>query len=540
MTQVLSTPPTFKPGETPEEIIKQKKDGLDCIEDIHRFAQEGFDKITEDDFTRFKWYGVYRQKPKDSGYFMLRVKVPGGTYDTRQLKVMASLADEYGHGFADITTRQAFQMHWLRIEQFPEIFRRFEEVGMDCRGACGDLPRNIVGCPLAGIDANEILDATPYLEQIDAHLSNNREFSNLPRKYKISVSGCRIHCTQPDIHCLGLFGLERKVNGRAEAGFGVKVGGGLSSSPHIAQTLPVFVKPEQVLAMAHYVSVVYRDNGYRDRRAKARFKFLVADWGAERILAEVERLSGIHFDRHDEFIYPDDPETDHIGIGKQKQEGLYYVGVCFAGGRVSARELAQIADIAGRYCKPGLDRIRNTNKQNLVILNVPEDHLDAMKTELKAAGLNCEPSNFRKGCVSCTGIEFCNLAVTETKNRMIKLMGQLEQEASFFKDKIRIHFSGCPSSCGQHQVADIGFRGAQRTVDGVKHQCFDMFLGGKLGEGAHFNKLVLPKVDYDDVHKTIGKLLKYFQDNRNEGEAFHAFVDRVDKAQIKAFLKDEE
>ena len=248
----FSTPRNFTPGSTHEEQLKVEKDGLDVIHDVYRYAKSGFDTITEDDFTRFKWYGVYRQKPKDSGYMMLRTKIPGGLLSSQQLDVMAGIADDYGHGFTDVTTRQTFQFHWLTIDQFPDIFSRLAAVDMTTSGACGDDTRNVVGCPVAGIDKHEIIDATPQLWEVSKHLTDNREFSNLPRKYKISVSGCRIHCAQPWIHCCSVFGLEReKVGGGIEAGYGLMLGGGLSSAPHLAQTLPVFLKPEQVLGAVH-------------------------------------------------------------------------------------------------------------------------------------------------------------------------------------------------------------------------------------------------------------------------------------------------
>jgi ferredoxin-nitrite reductase len=531
---VLSTPRNFVPGASPEEILKMEKDGLDVIHDIYNYAKTGFNTITEDDFTRFKWYGVYRQKPKDSGYFMMRVKIAGGEMNARQLEVFAGLADDYAHGFADVTVRQAIQMHWLKVEDLPDIFARLHSVGITTSGACGDITRNIVGCPVAGIDPDEILDATPILMAVDKHLTDNREFSNLPRKYKISISGCRIQCTQPDINCVGVFGLERKVNNRLEKGYGIKVGGGLSASPHLSQALPVFLTPEEVLPMIHNVSVIYRDHGFRDQRRRARLKFLMADWGPEKYLAEVEKVSGLKFQRHDEFIFPDDPESDHVGISKQKQGDLYYVGISLPGGRIRGHQLRKIGQLAAKYCAPGQDVIRNTNKQNIIILNIPEKNLEAMKKEMDDCGMVYNPSNFRKGCVSCTGIEFCNLAVAETKNRMMELVGQLETTSAHFQDKIRIHFSGCPSSCGQHQIADIGFRGASRTVNGVKKEYFDMFLGGKTGNDARFNNLVLSKVPYEDVHTYIDTLLRFYKDKKQDGEKFYQFVARTPKDEIKA------
>ncbi|MBX7158006.1 MAG: nitrite/sulfite reductase [Verrucomicrobiae bacterium] len=532
----LSTPRNFTPGETPMEKLKVAKDGLDVLPDIARYAETGFASIPEDDFDRLKWFGVYRQRPKDSGYFMLRTKIPGGQLNAAQLDVIADLAEQYGHGIADITTRQTFQMHWLRIEHFTDIFARLKAVGITTSGACGDDTRNVVGCPVAGIDHEEIIDATPYLHVISQHLTDNREFSNLPRKYKISISGCRIHCAQPDINCVGFFGLERTVNGQKEVGFGLKVGGGLSSAPHLAKTLPIFIPEEEVLTVAHYISVIYRDYGYRHARNKARFKFLVADWGVDKVVAELERLSGKQFDRHTEFDFPHDPESDHLAVCAQKQSGLYYVGISFAGGRARFHQLKAIADLARRYCKPAQDAIRTTNKQNLIILNVPQANVEPLKKEIESLGLAWNPSNFRQGCVSCTGIEFCNLAIAETKNRMIELVAQLEKQCAFYDEKIRIHFSGCPSSCGQHQIADIGFRGGMTKVNGVSTECFDMFLGGKVGRDARFNQLVKGKVLSTEIHNVIEKVLRYYQDKRNSGESFADFCSRTPREEWTATL----
>jgi ferredoxin-nitrite reductase len=539
--QLLSTPRNFVNGPTPQEKLKVAKDGLDVIHDIYRYAQLGFKAIPEDDFDRFKWYGVYRQRPKDSGYFMLRTKIPGGQLTSEQLAVMGGIADDFGHGFGDITTRQTFQFHWLRIEDFPEVFERLGAVGMTTSGACGDDTRNVVGCPVAGIDRNEIIDGTPQLREVNRHLTDNREFSDLPRKYKISLCGCRIHCAQPDINCVGVFGLERKVNGKLEAGYGIKVGGGLSSSPHLAQTLPIFLTPDDVLPAVHYTSVLYRDHGYRHARNRARFKFLVSDMveagGVESIVTKIEELAGRTFQRHDEFVFPEDPETDHLGVHEQKQPGLWYIGVSFAGGRTTGAQLKKIAELAKKYAQPGLDRITTTNKQNLILLNILEKNLPALQAELDANGLSWRPSNFRQGCVSCTGMEFCNLALAETKNRMVLLVEQLEAECAGYTDKIRIHFSGCPSSCGQHQIADIGFRGGSTRVNGVPTECFDLFIGGKLGANARFNELVKGKVLATDIHRTVGKLLNYYTAHRQPNEPFHAFAGRTPKEQIKAALE---
>jgi ferredoxin-nitrite reductase len=371
---------------------------------------------------------------------------------------------------------------------------------------------------------------------VNAGLEGNREYSNLPRKYKISVSGCCIHCAQPDINCAAAFGLKRMVNGVEERGFGIMVGGGLSSAPHLGQILQCFLKPEQVWPVIEAVSKIYRDNGYRHQRQRARLKFLMADWGHEKFLKEVETVLGYKLEPHTDFPVIKDQETDHIGIHKQKQGDLYWVGICFPGGRIRNSTLAKVGELAAKYSAPGQDQIRLTNKQNLLIVNIPEANLPALKADLDTLGLDYQPSNFRKGCVSCTGIEFCNLAVAETKNRMLDLVGELEATSGWYKDKIRIHFSGCPSSCGQHQIADIGFRGAKTKVNGVMVDAFDAFIGGRLGHNRRFNQLLKGKIIAKDVHLFIDKLLHVYDAGKQPGETFADYTDRVKKEDILTAL----
>jgi len=519
------------------EKMKLEKDGLDVIHDIYRYAQTGFETITDSDFDRMKWYGVYRQKPKDSGYFMMRTKLPGGQITGKQAIVLSSIGDQYGHGFCDITTRQTIQYHWLRIQDIPDIFHQLEQCGITTSGACGDIARNVIGCPVAGIDPEAIIDATPQLLEVNAALTDNKEFSNLPRKYKISIGGCRIHCTQPDINCVGVFGLERQAGSGTEAGFGIMLGGGLSSAPHLAQRLPVFIQPEQVWPVVRAVSTIFRDEGYRAKRNRARFKFLVADWGTEKMLHEIETLLGYRLETQTEFPIVADQEFDHTGVHAQIQPGLNWVGLVFPGGRVRNGILAALGHLAAKYAAPGQDAIRLTNKQNLLLLNIPDAQLPALLAEIDTLGLSYSPSNFRQGCVSCTGIEFCNLAVAETKNRMIALIEQLEATSGWYKNKIRIHFSGCPSSCGQHQIADIGFRGARTKINGEMVDAYDMFIGGRLGENRRFNELLKGKIIAKDVDKAIDKVLRYYDAHKlDSGETFAQFCDRVPKDQIVTAL----
>jgi ferredoxin-nitrite reductase len=518
---------------TRQEEIKQAKDGLDVLPDLYRYAASGFESIPEPEFERFKWYGFYRQKPKNSGYFMLRTKIPGGQFNAAQGKVIASLVEKYARGFLDITTRQTFQMHWLRVEDVPDIFGRLNSVGMTTSGACGDDTRNVVGCPVAGVDKDEIFDGTEFNRAVSQYMTFNRDFSNMPRKYKISISGCHLHCAQPDINCLSLFGVIKKDGTR---GFGVKVGGGLSAAPHMAQCLPIFVPldVQQVIEVVKHISTIYRDEGYRDARTCARLKFLMADWGAAKFTAELQKRIGRELEPGEDWVLPNDPETDHFGVHEQKQAGLYYVTVSCLGGRISAEKLRQISELSETF---GDGQIRNTNKQNLIIINVPKPNLKPLLNELDSRGLMYQGSPFRKGGVSCTGIEFCNLAVAETKNRLMLLVDQLEEMHPNFDSKIRIHFSGCPSACGQHQIAEIGFRGKSWTENGDNVDGFDMFLGGGLGANRKFNQLVYVKIPSRDLHHYVARALAFYDKSKSNGESFKDFFARTGRDKFEAELK---
>ena len=518
---------------TRQEEIKLAKDGLDVLPDLYGYARTGFESIPEHEFERFKWYGFYRQKPKNSGYFMLRTKIPGGRLNSQQAKIIADLADKYARGFCDVTTRQTYQMHWLRIEDIPDVFGQLNSVGITTSGACGDDTRNVVGCPVAGVDKDEIFDGTEFNRAVSQHLTFNRDFSNLARKYKISISGCHLHCAQPDINCVGLFGVIKKDGTR---GFGVKVGGGLSAAPMMSQLLPIFIPLDvpQVVEVVRHISMIYRDEGYRDARTSARLKFLVRDWGAARFTAELETRIGRSLERGEDWPMPIDAETDHFGVHEQKQRGLYYVTISCLGGRVAADKLRHVAELAERF---GDGQLSNTNKQNIIILNVSKANLQPLLKECDARDLLYQGSQFLKGGVSCTGIEFCNLAVSETKNRMMLLVEQLEEKHPDFDRKLRIHFSGCPSSCGQQQIADIGFRGKAWTENGESIDGFDMFLGGGLGANRRFNELVFTKIPSRDLHHYVSQIIQFYEANKSNGESFKDFYARTERLKFEAELK---
>ncbi|AMA74091.1 nitrite/sulfite reductase [Aneurinibacillus thermoaerophilus] len=503
------------------ELIKLEKDGLDVIEDIYRYAKTGFESITPDDMDRFKWAGVYQQRPKD-GCFMMRVRVPSGNLTSEQARTLASIAHDYGRDLIDITTRQAIQFHWLRIENLPDIFERLAAVGLSSFEACGDCPRTIVGNPLAGLDPYELIDTTPLVKQLSDTFLMNRDFSNLPRKYKISISSNIYNAGHAEINDLAFTPATKVIAGKEIIGFHVWVGGGLSSRPYLAQQLDVFVRPEEVVKVAVGVTTIFRDYGYREKRHHARLKFLVADWGAEKFLAKLKELVGELETRGEDKIKGWNAGY-FTGIHKQRQEGLSYVGLSVPVGRMSAQELEELAHLADEY---GNGSLRTCNSQNIIITGIPDERVEELLQEKVLERLTPYPKNFTAFAVSCTGNEFCNLAIVETKERMRQLAEYLDEHVEL-DEPIRMHMVGCPNSCGQRQIADIGFQGALvKTEDGMK-DAFDIFLGGTLGPNAKFNEKLKGRVLGEQLHRVVLPLLAYYKEEKRNKESFFDFVQRV-------------
>ena len=437
------------------EAVKKEKDGYDVLADIYRYSEAGdYSAIETGDLEiRFKWFGLYRQKP-NTGHFMLRIRIPGGQLSPHQLRVISELCDKYARGFGDITTRQTIQFHWLTIKDLGPICRKLHEIGLNSTFACGDTPRNIVSCPLSGVLKNEIIDSTPELLAVNkAFVEAGKEFSNLPRKFKSAVGGCHIHCHQPQINCLSFYGV-KKANG--EVGYGLMAGGGLSDTPHYAQSLRVFVRPDQVVDAAKGVAKVFRDHGYREKRGRARLKFLVADKGWEWTRDRVEEYMGYKMEHDDSIVNPRAVHSDHMGIGEQK-DGHFYVGVPIERGRLTGQNMRDLADLADKFAT-GDKRIRLTGKQNVILLDVPKANIEKLTAELNEFGLPPVAHRLRDLLISCTGSEFCNLAVAETKHRSGAVLRWLEKNVEL-DSPVMISFTGCPNACGQFQIADIGLRG---------------------------------------------------------------------------------
>jgi sulfite reductase (ferredoxin) len=523
----------------PNERTKKDDDGLNVRQRIESiYSVRGFASIDAADLRgRFRWWGLYTQRRQgidggktailepeelDDSYFMLRVRIPGGALSSAQLRVIAGIAWEYGRDVADVTDRQNIQLHWIRIEDVPEIWRRLERVGLSTAEACGDTPRNMLGCPLAGVDADELIDSSEILRRTNELAEGNKEFSNLPRKYKTAISGCAVHCTSHEINDISFVAVR---NEDGQVGYDLWVGGGLSTNPMFAQRLGVFVEPDDVPDVWAGVTRLFRDYGYRKSRNRARLKFLVADWGAEKFreILEKEFLG---------YALPDGPppepprgERDHVGVRRQ-QDGRHYVGFALRSGRTSGSQLAEIADLADRY---GSGRLAATVEQKVVIRDVAEADVEALVAELESRDLRVRPSVFRRGMMACTGIEFCKLAIVETKVRSVDLYEELGKRLPEFDTPITINLNGCPNSCARFQLADIGLKGS--IVDG--QEGFQVHLGGSLGTDQAFGrKLRGLKVTSAELTDYVERVLRNYVGDRDEGESFASWVRRADEALV--------
>ena len=529
-----------EPLNAPERM-KKDDDGLHVRERIlNRYSHLGFGSIDPADLRgRFRWWGLYTQRRPGIGggrtgaladeeiedsCFMMRVRIPGGQLTAGQLRTVAGIAKEYGRDLADVTDRQNVQYHWIRIEDVPAIWERLEAAGLSSLQACGDVPRNILGCPVAGLDAGEVLDGTPALRAIEAVAAGNPEFTNLPRKYKTAVCGCTQQCTAHEINDISFAGV---TGPGGQPGFDLWVGGGLSTNPMLAQRLGVFVEPDRAAQVWTGVTRLFRDYGYRRLRSRARLKFLVADWGPERFreVLEAEYLGGALPDGPAP-VTPAPGERDHVGVHRQR-DGRYYMGVAPSVGRSSGTQLWQVADLAEEY---GSGLVRTTSQQKLIILDVPEDRVGELTAELQTCDLQVNPSAFRRGTMACTGIEFCKLAIADTKQRAADLYAELERRLPGFGTPITINVNGCPNSCVRFQVADIGFKGS--IVGG--QEGFQVHLGGALGIDAGFGrKLRGLKVTAADMTGYVERVLRNYLAGRADGEQFAAWARRADESLLQ-------
>lgn len=510
------------------EFIKLEKDGLDVIKTvIEKYSKEGYDSIPPDDMNRFKWAGVYEQKPRN-GYFMMRVRINSCIMNSEQAKVLAGIARDYGRGIANITTRGAIQFHWIKVENLPDIYERLKAVGLSCFEACGDCPRTIVGNPLAGIDKDELMDTTEIVEEVNKLFLLNKDFSNLPRKFKISISANIHNAAHAQINDLAFTPAVKNIEGKGVVGFHVWVGGGLSAMPHLAQKLSIFVRPEEVVKVAEGVCTIFRDYGYREKRTRARLKFLVADWGVQKFQDKLLELIG-DMESFGEDKLSSWNSAYYFGVHPQKQSGKNYVGLSIPLGEFSSDELFELADISAKY---GDSKLRTTLTQNLIVSGISDKEVEDLLRKDIFKRLSPNPNAFAGHTVSCTGKEFCNLAIVETKS-VAEKVGQYLDSKIQLDTPIRIHFTGCPNSCGQKHIADISLQGALIKTEEGSVDAFTLWVGGTLKENGKFAENLSIRVKATEVHEVLEKIIVFFKDNRLEAESFNEFVYRIGVNVIK-------
>ena len=527
------------------ERLKREKNPWEALDELRAFAARGIDDAPPEWLgTYLRWWGVYTQGDgagvvggrggvgASAPYLMLRIRLTAGQITAAQLRVVAAIAERHARGVADITVRQNIQLHWIALESLPEVLDTLWRAGLTTKGSCGDDARNITSCPLAGIDAAEIVDATPLARAATELLIGGAEFYNLPRKFKVSISGCRSWCSVPEINDLAFTARERE----GAVGFDVRIGGGLSADPHLAVPLGVFVPHDDVLAVVRAVAETFRDaDELRTHRDRARLKHLFTrhGWTAERFREEIERRLGRSLERDAGARPPAGGHRDHAGLFPQKQPGLVFAGIPILRGRVTARQLAAVADAADRY---GSGEVRTTNMQNLLVINVPQERAEPLLRHLASAELYTTASSFARGAIACTGTEFCKLAITETKSFTRWLVEELERRIPRFDEHLKLNVTGCPNSCGQHWIADIGIEGKKIRGDDGLIDAYYFCVGGGVGEGASLARPIGYRCAAGDVPDAIERLLRAFLERRRPAETVRAFLARHAEDDIRLML----
>jgi ferredoxin-nitrite reductase len=541
------------------EKIKQARHPLEVRNAIIETYSKDLSAMDEvpGEVERLKWVGIYPQK-QGGDAFMMRIKIPGGVLTPEQVEVIGKIAVDFargpvpnphfGNNFLDLTTRQAVQMHWLKMENIPEIWRRLEEVGITTVQACGDSARNVLCCPVSGLGHDEVIDAYPVAQAISAYFTGNREYANLPRKFKMSVTGCLEDCAQAEINDVGMLPA-RLEDGTI--GFNLRVGGGLSDGPRMASDIDVFVRPGDAVEITRGIAQVFGELGNRENRWTARMRYLVQELGPEGFREELaKRVSvdltpagedltkryrgdhvGVHPQKHG---YEDDGTRNIEGRRGGSRTALYYVGLNVPVGRMSGEQFAEAGRLAGKYG----DGVRLATDQNLIITGVPEERLDDLLAEPLLARYSPNPGAFERGVVACTGSEFCRFGIVETKVRAVEWAREMDERVGDpGQETVRMHFSGCSASCAQPQIGDIGFRGETAKTRDAIVEGVDVGLGGSLGKDAAFIDWIEGAKPSDDVPDALVSVLGRFQEERREGERFHEWARRKKNAELREALR---
>jgi sulfite reductase (ferredoxin) len=530
------------------ERLKREKNPWEAFDEVRAFAREGRSSVVPEWASAyFKWWGVYTQgdgvgvtggkggEGVTTEWFMMRIGIPNGIVTASQLRTIGEITQKYARNLADITVRQNIQLHWLTIESLPEVVDALDAIGLSPKGACGDVVRNVTGCPLAGVAADELIDASPIARGIAHELTANNDFFNLPRKFKICATGCPSWCSYPEINDIALTAAVRG----SEVGYSLRVGGGLSNEPHLAVKLDAFVRPDQAVRVARGVTEIFRDQQVlRESRDRARMKYLFMreGWTAERFLDQLQAKIGFKLDPAAEEKVPDDVLRDHVGIHPQRQDGLVYVGASVLRGRLSGDQLVAAAELAERF---GSGALRATVSQNLLIIDVPKAKANELAGELGQIGLHVEGSMFWRGAVACTGTEFCKLAITETKGFTRWLVDEMEERLPQFDQQLKLHVTGCPNSCGQHWIADIGLEGKKIKYEGKLTDAFYFCVGGAVGQHAAIARPVGYRCPAPLVPEAIERLLRQYLGERDGEENLRAWFGRHTNDELRAHLAGE-
>ena len=531
------------------ERLKLAKNPWEAFDEVRAFARAGRTSVVPEWASLyFKWWGVYTQgdgvgatggkggEGVTTDYFMMRVGIPNGILTSQQLRVIAELTQKHARNLAAITGRQNIQLHWLTIESLPEVVDALSAIGLSPKGACGDVVRNVTGCPLSGIAADEIIDSSALAVEVAHLLTANPEFVNLPRKFKISIGGCPTWCNYPEINDVALTPAVQND----QVGYSLRVGGGLSKEPHLAIRIDAFILPDQALRVVRTIAEIFRDQqGLRESRDRARLKylFLKDGWTPETFLAELQsRLDFKLLPGAPEQI-PDETLRDHVGVHPQKQAGLSYVGASVLRGRMTGDQLAAAAELAERY---GSGQLRATASQNLIFIDIPTEKTPELVRELGKIGLHVEGSVFWRGAVACTGTEFCKLAITETKGFTRWLVEELEDRLPEFDELLRLHVTGCSNGCGQHWIADIGMEGKKIKHDGKMVDAYYFCVGGAVGRHAAVSRPVGYRCRAPQVPESIERLLRQYLANRERGDNLRAWFQRHSNDELRGYLAGEE
>jgi sulfite reductase (ferredoxin) len=545
---MAQTVPVKETNAQRAERLKREKNPWEAFNEVREFARQGRSSVLPEWASLYsKWWGIYTQgdgvgatggkggEGLASDYFMMRIGIPNGILSAAQLRVIAGISQKYARNLADITVRQCIQLHWLTIESLPEVVDALNAVGLSPKGACGDVVRNVTGCPLAGVAADELINSSSLATEISRLLSGNPEFYNLPRKFKVCATGCPSWCSHPEINDIAL--TAAKFND--QLGYSLRVGGGLSREPHLAVRLNAFVLPEQAVRVARAVAEIFREQqGLRENRAQARMKylFLKEGWTAESFLAELQsRLDFTLLPAALEQV-PDDIYRDHAGIHPQRQPGLSHVGASVLRGRLSGEQLQAAAELAERF---GSGALRTTVSQNLLFIDIPNNKTAELARELGQIGLQVDGSSFWRGAVACTGTEFCKLAITETKGFTRWIVDELEERLPEFDQQLRLHVTGCPNGCGQHWIADIGIEGKKIKHEGKLIDAYYFCLGGAVGQHASIARPVGYRCPATLVPEAIERLLRKYLATRQREENLRAWFARHSNDELRANLAGE-